>query len=153
MIFKISPKPGERALTVQHDAYSNGKPWVKNETTLDGKPAPIYKYKAGLDLDNTPRPYMEDVEAITDHTAFKPGDRAPYVVGIKGAAWGGSKDDIITKGQNEAGTWTVEFTRKLDTGHPDDVALIRGEGTSLAIIVRDDGKGYALSGPVVLRFE
>jgi hypothetical protein len=153
MIFKVSGKPGENALVVQHDAYPNGKPWIKNETTIDGKRVPQYKYKAGLTMDTTPRPYMEDVELIADYSTFKPGDRAPYVVGIKGATWGGSKDDIITKGDNVNGAWTVEFARALDTGNPDDVRLVLGDETSFAIIVRDDGKGYAISGPVTLRFE
>ena len=153
MIFKQSAKPGEKALTVQHDAYTNGKPWIKNETTIDGKPAPLYKYKQGLTLENTPRPYMEDMEAIADYTAFKAGDRAPYVVGIKGVVWGGSKDDIITKGVNDNRSWTVEFARARDTGYSDDVTLIPGEETTFAVIIRDDGKGYALSGPVILKFE
>jgi hypothetical protein len=153
MIFKIDSKTGNKSLTVQHDAYTGGKPWIKNETVVNGLTVPLYKYKAGLNLDNTPRPFMEDVERITDYTAFQPGDRAPYIVGIKGAKWGGSKDDIITKGTNNAKDWTVEFARKLDTGHDDDVKLISGDDTSFAVIVRDDGKGYALSGPVVLRLE
>jgi len=153
MIFKMSVKPGEKALLIQHDAYPNGKPWVKNETAIGNKTVPVYKYKAGLDLDNTPRPYLEDVELITDYTSFKPGDRAPFVVGIRGATWGGSKDDIITKGVNDNGVWTIEFARKRDTGYPDDVVLVVGVETAFAAIVRDDGKGYALSGPVILRFE
>lgn len=150
MIFSTSNKPGVKGLVVQHDAYANGKPWIKNETTIDGKTVPLYKYKAGLTMDTTPRPYMEDVELITNYAAFKPGDRAPYVIGIKGATWGGSKDDILTKGTNANGTWTVEFARALDTGHADDVRLILGEDTSFGVIIRDDGKGYAISGPVTL---
>ncbi len=153
MIFKASEKSGEKALTVQHDSYNGGKPWIKNETIVNGNTVPMYKYKAGLNLDNTPRPYMEDVEVITDYASFRPGDRAPYVVGIKGAKWGGSKDDIITKGTNDNKTWTVEFARKLDTGNSDDVKLISGDDTTFAMIVRDDGKGYAISGPVTLRLE
>ncbi len=153
MIFKASPKPGEKALLVQHDSYPNGKPWIRNETVIEGKTVPAYKYKAGRDLENTPRPYMEDVELVTDYTSFKPGDRAPFVVGIKGATWGGSKDDIVTKGANASHAWTIEFARKRDTGHSDDTKLIVGTETAFAVIVRDDGKGYALSGPVILRFE
>lgn len=153
MIFKIDAKTGNRSLTVQHDAYDGGKPWIRNEIVIDGKTVPLYRYKAGLNLDNTPRPFMEDVELITDYTMFKPGDRAPFVIGIKGATWGGSKDDIVAKGVNANGVWTVEFARALDTGHSDDVRVIVGEETSFAVIVRDDGKGYAISSPVTLRFD
>ncbi len=33
----------------------------------------------------------------------------------------GSRADIRAKGRWHNGTWTVEFCRQLDTGHPDDV--------------------------------
>lgn len=35
----------------------------------------------------------------------------------------GSRADIKAKGQWENGFWTIEFSRRLKTGHPDDVAL------------------------------
>jgi len=154
MIFKYDAKPGSApAVSVQHDANKNGKPWIKNETVQGGKTVPVYKYKAGLNADNTPRPFMEDVEPITDYASFKPGDRAPYVVGIKGAVWGGSKDDISTKGINEDGVWTVEFSRKLNTGFDDDIELAAGKTATFVVIVRDDAKGYAISGPLTLKLE
>jgi hypothetical protein len=155
MIMKLDPasqmdttKPA--VLTVQHDAHPNDKPWIRNSITVDGKEVPRYKYKAGKDIDNTPRPYMEDVEEITDYSSFKPGDRAPYVVGIKGAVWGGSKDDILAKGTHEGDTWTVEMGRKLDTGNDDDIQLKAGNSYTFVIIIRDDSKGYAISTPIKL---
>ncbi len=36
----------------------------------------------------------------------------------------GSRADIRAKGGWEDGFWTVEFARLLDTGHPDDLALV-----------------------------
>lgn len=153
MIFRYNNNPVAPAITIQHDASVNDKPWIRNEQTVGGKTIPIYKYRAGKTLANTPRPYLTDVEPITDYAAFKPGDQEPYVIGIEGAVWGGSKDDIKTKGKTTAGTWTVEFARALDTGHADDIKLTPGKTAVGAIIVRDDHKGYATSSPITLRFE
>jgi hypothetical protein len=138
-------------MTIQHDQHDNQTPWIKNETSVNGQDAPKYMLKPGLSIDTTPRPYEEDVTEVTDYTAFKAGDRAPFVVGIKGAAWGGSKDDIIPKGKNVNGVWLVEFARALDTGHDDDVKLIPAKNATFVIVVRDDGKGYAVSRPVTLK--
>lgn len=41
-----------------------------------------------------------------------------------------SRSDIKAKGEWKKGYWTVEFARKLDTGHKDDIAF-RGGGTYL----------------------
>jgi len=35
----------------------------------------------------------------------------------------GSRADVKAKGQWENGCWTIEFSRRLGTGHPDDLAL------------------------------
>lgn len=35
----------------------------------------------------------------------------------------GSAADVTARGNWQAGRWTVEFSRRLDTGHPDDVVL------------------------------
>lgn len=155
MIFKTNIQPGGSArLTVQHDAYTNGKPWIKNVTKVNGETVPMYKYKEGLNPENTPRPYQEDVELITDYSSFKAGGKAPYVIGIKDATWGGSKDDIVTKGINDGTSWTIEFARKLDTGYPDDIEFDVKSPSDYAfvVIVRDGGKGYAIGSPVFLKF-
>ncbi|ETW96104.1 MAG: hypothetical protein ETSY1_27970 [Candidatus Entotheonella factor] len=39
----------------------------------------------------------------------------------------GSRADIRAKGRWEAGHWTIEWARKLQTGHDDDLALIPGQ--------------------------
>lgn len=154
MIFRYSEVPGDApTIFVQHDADLDGKPWIKNEVFKNGVAMPVYKYKSGLTLENMPRPYMDDVEIIQDYSSFKAGDRAPFVIGVKDAKWGGSKDDISTKGVNESGAWSVEFSRKLDTGNSDDIKLSAGKTVSFFLIVRDDAKGYATSMPVTLRLE
>jgi hypothetical protein len=151
MIFSLNAKNKENTqdevLTVEHDASINNKPWVSN-TSKDGQP--VYRFKDGLNYENTPNPYMDDVIEIETGDAFKTGDIAPFIIGVKGAAFGGSRDDILTKGKNVSGSWRVEFARALDTGNQDDVKLDPAKTATFVIVVRDDGKGYAVSRPVTL---
>lgn len=138
-------------LTVQHDEHPNVKPWISNVAIVDGKESPRYKYKAGYDVKNKPRPYMDEVEEITDNSMFAAGDTAPYVIGIRNAIWGGSKDDILAKGTHPGDIWTVEMGRRLDTGHDDDILLKEGGSYTLVVVIRDDGKGYSISAPITLQ--
>lgn len=157
MVFALNPAAVQSesmpaVYVIQHDQHANGKPWVLNEVEVNGVPAPRYKYREGLNLTNTPRPFMDQVEEVTDYNGFKPGDQAPHVVGIRDANWGGSKDDILVKGMRDGSDWVVEFGRKLDTGNPDDVALKSSGSFTFVVIVRDDAKGYAVSRPVTADF-
>ena len=67
----------------------------------------------------------------------------------------GSRADVHARGRWEDGGWTVELSRALDTGHPDDVPLAPGEERTIAFAVYDRAeKGrHAVSGPVRLRLE
>lgn len=156
MVLKLDPTTAyaglTNALTVQNDKSPRPKPWVTNmKPGPSGTREPVYRLKDGLTLENTPKPFMEDVVEITPGTTFKAGDRAPFVIGVKGATWGGSRDDIITHGTWNNGVWTVEFSRALDTGNNDDVKLAKGEPATFVVVVRDDHKGYVLSAPVTLK--
>lgn len=51
------------------------------------------------------------------------GDRIP---GFTHHEPKGSRADVRAKGQWRDGYWTIEFRRKLDTGHADDVVLVPG---------------------------
>ena len=139
-------------IAVEHDAHPNPAPWVRNETEQQN-PVPKYNYMPGLTQSTTPRPFMEDVIEITDYSEFKAGDRLPYIIGVKGAVWGGSKDDISVRGSRSGNEWNVEFSRKLNTGNADDIRLETGETASFFLIIRDDAKGYVTSTPVTLKFE
>ncbi len=158
MIFKLNEETKlgglTKTLTVQHDAHINDRPWIANTTkSNNGDGQPIYRFKDGLSFANTPNPYRGDVVEITPADTFKAGDRAPFAIGVPGAVWGGSKDDILTKGISANGTWTVEFARRLNTGNPDDIKLVPGQAATFVVVVRDDAKGYALSAPVTLNLE
>ncbi len=156
MVFALDPAAAQSETmpaiyTIQHDKHPNEKPWLLNEVELNGSLVPKYKYKEGLNLTNTPRPYKDQVEEITDYAVFKAGDQSPHVVGIRDSHWGGSKDDILVKGTHTGDTWTVEMGRKLDTGNADDVALKPGNSYTFVVIIRDDAKGYSISAPITLQ--
>lgn len=58
----------------------------------------------------------KELKSLADHQ----GDLVDrYPVGKPG----GSRADVQAKGNWNAGFWTIEFSRKLDTGHEDDVRL------------------------------
>lgn len=148
-----NPSAVQPAILLQHDASENGKPWIRNVVTIEGKERPKYTLREGLTVDTAPRPYMEDMVEITDYSSFRKGDRVPAVIGLRGERWGGSKDDIITKAEWNAQKWTIEMGRKLNTGHSDDIQFSLNSSPSyyrFVIIVRDGGKGYAISSPVSL---
>lgn len=49
----------------------------------------------------------------------------------------GSAADVQAKGAWAAGKWTVEFARKLETGHADDVVFNRSRNYRMAVSVHD----------------
>ncbi len=60
-----------------------------------------------------------EILTYSDHV----GDKAPK---YKHRQPSGSRADIRAKGTWRDGVWTVEFQRKLVTGHSDDLQLVRG---------------------------
>lgn len=66
-------------------------------------------------------------------TEFK-GDR---VLRYLGGTPTGSAADVQAKGSWAAGRWTVEFARKLDTGHADDTPLKPSGTYKMAVSVHD----------------
>jgi hypothetical protein len=49
----------------------------------------------------------------------------------------GSAADVAAKGEWANGKWTVEFKRKLTTGHKDDTVLAPGKSLGIAVAVYD----------------
>ncbi|OGV42912.1 MAG: hypothetical protein A2X48_10990 [Lentisphaerae bacterium GWF2_49_21] len=47
----------------------------------------------------------------------------------------GSASDVKAGGRWEKGSWTVEFSRKLDTGNKDDISLKNGKGGYLSLSI------------------
>lgn len=145
-----SSTPGKpKEIKVKHD-YFEHKPWFKNSVTVNGEEKPKYMLKPGVK--QTPWPYLDEVVEITDYSIFKKGDTLPPLIMNRGVTWGGSKDDVQGKGKWTNGIWTVEFGRKLNTGHDDDIQFkVDGEYLyTFAAMIRDDSKGYVYSLPITL---
>src|SRR5262245_41281523 len=49
----------------------------------------------------------------------------------------GSAADVQAKGEWAAGKWTVEFKRKLNTGHKDDTVFVVGKSCGMAVATFD----------------
>lgn len=67
----------------------------------------------------------------------------------------GSIADVKAKGKWADGFWTVEFMRKFDTGHDDDVKFELTKPVKGAIAVFDNAEAYhhSTSGTITFRFE
>ena len=106
---------------------------IKNET-LDGT-RPLYMQ------DPTRKPsvpgflLMEEAIKITDYAIFKAGDVIPYRLPLKPS---GSRFDVKARSRHTDGGWMVMLSRKLDTGHEDDVVFNPKKRYSFALAVFDD---------------
>ena len=69
-------------------------------------------------------------------------------------AKGSAADNSDVKGTWENGTWTVVWTRKLDTGHPEDDKILEEGGTyTFGFSVHDDNittRGHHVSFPMAV---
>ena len=85
---------------------------------------------------------------------WKEGDLLPQYYVNRADAKGSAADNANAKGEWKNGTWTVTWTRPLDTGHPqDDKALKAGGVYTLGFGVHDDNittRGHHVSFPVTL---
>ena len=78
-------------------------------------------------------------------------DRVPqYIPGTPS----GSAADIRAKGHWQDGRWTVEFARRLDTGHEDDTAFdtSRSYNMGLSVFDREEHKDHSTSDIIELSF-
>ncbi len=166
----LSPTTTKPVLWMQWDQFDspgmlilNTNKWTEAIKAEEGQTAesikedrPSFKYRAGLNIENTPYPYVADMEPINDFSTFKKGEKIPWVMfneTMKGS-WGGSRADIDGKMRWDDGYWTVEMGRKLNTGHADDIHL-RPEQKSpiyFGILMRTDGKTLNYSEPATLEF-
>lgn len=79
------------------------------------------------------------------------GDRVPQY--LPGAPTG-SAADVRAKGAWADGKWTVELARELETGQPDDTALVASRTYRMALSVHDrSGEMDKASGVIVLAFQ
>lgn len=94
---------------------------------------------------------MEEAITITDYSIFKAGDVVPYRLPVRPS---GSRSDVESVSRHAAGGWMVMLSRKLDTGHADDVAFNPIKNYSFALAVFDDsGSDHSkATEPMTLKF-
>jgi hypothetical protein len=96
---------------------------------------------------------VKEAVEITDHSAFKEGDKIPgYMLNT---GWKGSFGDIRTQGVWENGKWTVMMQRKLKTGNDDDAQFNTRKTYPFAIAVFDNSGDHSSynSEPLKLKFK
>jgi hypothetical protein len=89
---------------------------------------PTKKLINGLTVADTPYPNISQMEDITTYKIFKAGDKEPFVY-FYGAPTG-SAADVLGHGVWKDGWWYLEISRKLDTGHKDDMPFKPGNQPS-----------------------
>ncbi|MHA1554328.1 MAG: ethylbenzene dehydrogenase-related protein [Alphaproteobacteria bacterium] len=92
--------------------------------------------------------------AFDPNAGWKEGDMIPeYYVNPEGAK-GSAADNSNVEGSWKDGTWTVVFTRKLDTGHPEDDKIMKVGGVyTFGFAVHDDNittRGHHVSWPMTV---
>lgn len=158
-VYLKNPSVMQPVIRRRHDTFTAKAPLELNE--IGGSPGvtgkPLYKLKAGLTVANTPYPLLAQVEQISDYSVFKPGDRIPYILFHPlDTKWGGNRDDIKGKGIWKDGRWTVEMSRKLNTGHPENDIIFAPESGQTKYYVFDVAvfdrtiTGHTSTGPITL---
>jgi hypothetical protein len=101
------------------------------------KSKPMYMLAPGKKLGQNGTLLAADAVEITDYSVFKAGDVVTFRMPV---AAEGSFGDIKALSRHAAGAWTVILSRKLDTGHDDDVAFNPQKKYSFAMALFDDSK-------------
>ena len=95
---------------------------------------------------------LEETITINDYSIFRAGDIIPFRLPVKPS---GSRFDVKAESQWKDGYWTVILSRKLDTGHGDDVSFNPLKRYSFAMAVFDDsGDDHSkATTPMILTFD
>jgi hypothetical protein len=87
---------------------------------------------------------------------WKTGDMVPEYYVTKVSASGSAADNAMVTSNWDAGYWTIEWERKLDTGHPQDDKIFEdGKSYTFGFAVHDDNittRGHHVSFPVSIGF-
>lgn len=124
---KISEAKGGR----KSDAGEGGE---KLNVTED-KSRPLFTLAPGKKLGKHGVLLAADAEKITDYSGFKAGDTITYQMPTVPS---GSRADIKAASNYAEGSWTLMLSRKLNTGHEDDVAFDPRKTYNFALAVFDD---------------
>lgn len=96
----------------------------------------------------------ENAVAFDPDAGWAEGDMIPEYFVTRASAEGSAADNSAATGTWEDGMWTVLFTRKLDTGHPEDDKIMEVGGVyDFNFAVHDDNittRGHHVSFPLKL---
>jgi hypothetical protein len=95
------------------------------------------------DIGDPSKPYAvireENAVSYDPNAGWKADDLLPGRLLSREDAKGSAADDKDVKGEWKDGVWTVMWTRKMDTGHPqDDKVLQEGKAYTFGFAVHDD---------------
>lgn len=98
---------------------------------------------AMADIGNAAKPHAiireENAVAYDPKAGWKKGDILPGRVLSHADAAGSAADNGDVKGSWKDGKWTVLWTRKLDTGHPEDDKILKAGGVyNVGFAIHDD---------------
>jgi len=95
---------------------------------------------ADIDDPSKPHAVIKEQNAVPydPNAGWKEGDVLPGRL-LSTAVEGSAGDNTSAKGVWKDGAWTVEFTRKLNTGHPEDDKILKDGGVyTVGFAVHDD---------------
>lgn len=125
--------------------YSKERPeGVKTKRFNDKNEQPLYLGRPDDEGTTT----FKELESPSE----KKSNKAPHFEVQKPS---GSAADVEAKGVWANGKWTVEFKRKLNTGHKDDTVLVAGKAIDFAVAVFDAAEhvDHDVSGKLVLKIQ
>ena len=126
-----NPSGSYRETGRRNDAGVGGD--IKNETP-DGL-RPLYIQDPAVKPSVPGFLLLEEAVKILDDSQFKPGDVIPYRLLLRPS---GSRFDVKAESRHIGGYWHLMLSRKLDTGHEDDVSFNPLRRYSFAMAVFDD---------------
>jgi len=135
--------------TTGRKADAGGGATVNNENQAKDMPAFMQDPSKKASIANAL--LKDEAVAIKDYTVFKAGDTLPYRMLTP---YADNRGDVKAVGVWKDGNWTVMLSRKLNTGHDDDVVFDPAKVYNLAAAVwnnAEDEDKFA-SGPLQLHF-
>ncbi len=166
--YLFSPETSQAQVWPQWDQFTNlrainlnSDTWREAIAASEGGEAksvkqeqPYLMYTEGLNLNNTPYPFDDQLTPMTASATARAGDKLPFVYYARDTKgnWGGSRGDVKGTMKWLAGNWTVEMGRSLNTKNPDDIVFRTREVNNVhfGALVRRDGQTTRFSPPATL---
>ena len=142
-----NPSGSYRQTGRRKDAGKGGD--IKNHTKVGLKP--LYRQDPGKKVSVPGFLLLEEAIKIDNYSIFKSGDTIPFRLPVKPD---GSRFDVKAESQWVDGYWTVMFSRKLNTGHGDDVHFnpLKRYGFAMAVFDNSGANHSKATRPMILTF-